>query len=504
MNERASFLVEHADIPRLHEITSKLNQIGYTETAVRDRLGVQDLSDLEWRAVPMYRKERLRERDPLALAIELFLLQASLSPKELNGLFDAGDRDVLIRSGFLKLVEKGAGRAAASLFPVGNSVIFSDYAWPELLLPKHNAVPHDQVMFVGADSRALARCTVRRPVRAALDLCTGSGIQALLAAPHSERVLAVDINPRAALCTRLNAQITGATNLKAAVGDLFEAVPNERFDLITANPPFVPSPLNTLGFRDGGFSGEDVQKRIVAGLPDHLAPGGYAQMVTELGEREGEPLADRLREWLQGAPMDIHILRLHEYSAAKYAIAHAKGDDYDTFLDSVSAWSSNLQAQGYARIVVVIISFQWSDATSGPPWERMEEAKPPQRPAGTEIEATFAAERTARKHGISETLKHSRVHRAGKIALMDAQVLGAAIPASTKAVLMGQALSIEYQLDPLEREILRRLEKRTAMPDLLRICQELSVGERNVMEAVISLLQKKLVSLDGPVRSGNH
>ena len=405
MIEPASFSIADPDVPALHEVIANLTRMGYSETTVRERLGLHDLADLQWRALPMYREERLAKRDPLALAIDLFLLQGILPPDEIDRLFVASDRDVLVRSGLLAFDQTGGARARASLFPVGDRVLFSDYAWPELPHPGYTVVPHDQVMFVGADSYALARCTVRRSIRSALDLCTGSGIQALLTAAHSQRVLAVDINPRAARCTRFNAQVSGITNLEVVVGDLFEPAGGEHFDLITANPPFVPSPLDTLGFRDGGRSGEDIQKRIVAGLPYYLAPGGMAQMITELGERDNEPLVDRLRGWLAGAPMDIHVLRLREYSATRYAIAHAKGDDYEAFLNSVHAWGNNLRAQGYMRVVALLVSFQWSNPAYGPPWERVEESQSPQRAAGAEIEAAFLAERMTRKADLREVLE---------------------------------------------------------------------------------------------------
>lgn len=223
----------------------------------------------------------MANRDPLALAIDLFLLQGSLLADELDRLFALPERDVLIQVGLLVIDETGLARARASLFPVGDRLIFSDHAWPELPHPGYATVPCDHVMAIGSDSRRLARCTIRRPFRAALDLCTGSGIHALLASIHSSQVLAVDINPRAARCTRFNAQASDTTNLEIVVGDLFEAVRGGPFDLITANPPFVPSPLETLRFRDGGRSGKDLQKRIVTGLPHHLAPGGMAQVVIE-------------------------------------------------------------------------------------------------------------------------------------------------------------------------------------------------------------------------------
>jgi carbamoyltransferase len=274
LTEPASFLVNNADVPALREVITKLIRIGYAETAVRDRLGLPDLTDLYWRSLPIYRAERLSARDPLDLAIELFLLQGVLLLHEFDKLFSAADQAVLIRVGLISIDKEGAARARASLFPIDDRLLFSDHAWPELPHPGLATVPHNHVMYIGADSRELARCTFRWPVQSTLDLCTGSGIHALLASVHSERVVAVDINERAALCARFNARISGITNLEVRIGDLLEPVRGERFDLITANPPFVPSPVNTLGFRDGGRSGEDIQKRIVAGLPDHLAPGG--------------------------------------------------------------------------------------------------------------------------------------------------------------------------------------------------------------------------------------
>jgi methylase of polypeptide subunit release factors len=491
MIQRATFRVDDADAPALREAVSNIARIGYSEKGVRERLGLDDITELIWRALPAYREERLASRDPLALAIDLFLLQGSLPNDELVRLLSPSDRDVLIRAGVLT-IDEGRARARASLFPVGDRLIFSDQAWPELAYPRNTTVPHDQVMFVGLDSRHLARCTSRRGIGSALDLCTGSGIQALLASAHSQRVLAVDVNPRAADCARFNAQALGITNLEVAIGDLFAPADGQRFDLITANPPFVPSPVNALQFRDGGLTGEDIQKRIVAGLPQHLAPGGIAQIITELGEREKEPLVHRLREWLGAAPMDIHILRLREHSAIKYAIGHAKGEDYDEFLESVHAWSSNLRAQGFVRVISLLISFKWSDPACGAPWERIEQSEPPKCAAGTEIEAAFVAERLSRQPDLGENLKRNWLRLAGPIALLEARVMGSDIPANAKATRLGQALTIEYQLDAVEKEVLRRIEGHSTGAD---------IGEQAVMEAVRSLLRKRLICLDASERA---
>jgi len=491
----AAFVIDSADLSQLRQAIQEIASAGYSEIAVRDRLGVADIAELRWKARPIYQAERLRERDPLAVAIDLFLLQGVVPPAEFERLLSAPGRDVLLRAGLVATDEGGQARANASLFPVGERLIFSDHAWHKLPHPGYRIVPPDQVMYVGNDSRWLARATVRRPSRASLDLCTGSGVQALLAAEHSASVVAVDINPRATRCTRFNAQVSGASNVEVVVGDLFEPLgAGETFDLITANPPFVPSPVDEFRFRDGGRSGEEVQQRIVAGLPRYLAPGGLAQIVTELGEREGEPIVQRVRHWLAGAPMDIHILRLRVQSAENYAIGHATGDgDFGVYLESVRAWADNLRAHRYARVVSVLIAFAWSDPAAGPPWDRVDESQPPKREAGAEVEALFCRERAARIGGVNPD--ECWISRAGPVALFESRILGEPVCAPARATLLGQALAIEHSLDSLECEILYGLENPVTVSGLLALARERGIGEDAVRAVLHSIERRGLVNV---------
>jgi SAM-dependent methyltransferase len=493
MGDPAPFLVDDADVPALRQAVSGIARAGYCEGAVRERLGLADIAALNWRNASIYRDELLAARDPLSLAIDLFLLEGSLAVDEVDRLLPAPTRDVLLRAGLLEIEPTGRMQARASLYPVGERLIFSDHAWPELRQPGE-AVPYNQVMAVGLDSRHLARITVRRRVRSALDLCTGSGIHALLAADRAERVCAVDINPRAVRCTRFNAQALGIRNLEVFEGDLFGPVAGETFDRITANPPFVPSPVNALRFRDGGPTGEDTLKRIVAGLPHHLAPGGIAQIVTELGQREGETLTGRLREWLGGAPMDIYVLSVASHTAMQYATGHARGDDYGSFLDSTRAWAANLRAQGYQRVVPVLVSFQWS-SPHGRPWERIDKSRPPQRCAGNEIEATFRAEGLARNPDLFRQLEGRRLRRSGPIARLDARVLGGDIPPKARATRLGQALEIEHELDDVEQQVLDGLDGSVPASEWLRPDRGREAQEAP-LEAIRSLLRKRLISVE--------
>lgn len=495
MIESATFIVADYDVLALHNVVVHLKSIGYCEISIGERLGLPDLTGIMWRALPIYREEQLTAHDALNSAINLFFLQGIISIEELNQMFDNDEQDVLIRGGLI-LIDNDKCYARASLYPVGDCLIFSDHAWPKLSHPGFIKVPYNQVMYVGIDSRWLARTTVRRLASSTLDLCTGSGVHALLASSHSKRVVAVDINPRAARCTYFNAKVLGIRNIKVMVGDLFEPINEECFDLITANPPFVPSPVDALGYRDGGNSGEDILRRIVVGIPKHLARGGSAQIVTELGERIDEPLSNRLRVWLGGAMMDILILRLSVHSAASYAIGHADGDDdYDVFLNSVHDWSTNLKRQGYIQVVSVIITFKWSEATLGAPWTRIEELQPPHNNAGIEVEALFLAERLARKQNLYEILKQSKMRQAGPIGLTEAQLLGSKTQAKSQANLLGKALSIFKWLKPVEREVLVCMDKPLTLDELFVITKELNLKDEDVITALKSLIRNEFIIL---------
>jgi len=123
-----------------------------------------------------------------------------------------------------------------------------------------------------------------QPRASALDLCSGSGAVAVAAALRGVRsVTAVDVHRRSAWAARLNARLNGVS-VRALHGDLFEPVKGRRFDLITANPPYVPAPPDVARQRgdrawNAGRDGRALLDRIIERLPEHLTPGGCALLV---------------------------------------------------------------------------------------------------------------------------------------------------------------------------------------------------------------------------------
>jgi release factor glutamine methyltransferase len=120
-----------------------------------------------------------------------------------------------------------------------------------------------------------------------LDMGTGSGVGAVFAAQWARLVVAVDVNPVAVRCARINT-ILNEVEERVAVreGDLFTAVPGETFDVILFNPPYLRGkPQNPL---DKAFHAEDVVERFTAQLRQHLKLGGYALvLLSTTGDEAG-------------------------------------------------------------------------------------------------------------------------------------------------------------------------------------------------------------------------
>jgi len=135
------------------------------------------------------------------------------------------------------------------------------------------------IQYITGSTEFLANVTVRRPSRLTLDLGTGTGVQALLTAAHSERVIAVDINPRALAFARFNAQLNGFKNIEFIEGDLFLAVEGQSFDLIISNPPFMISPANQCLYRDNPLEGDELVRNMIREMPRFLNQNGFGQVI---------------------------------------------------------------------------------------------------------------------------------------------------------------------------------------------------------------------------------
>ena len=114
-----------------------------------------------------------------------------------------------------------------------------------------------------------------------LEIGTGIGLAAVLAARAGCRVIATDIVSAAVECARENALLNGvAERMEVRLGDCFAPVQGLTFDLICTSPPQMPTPPGRVredplaAADNGGFDGWEVLDRVIEGAAPHLNSHG--------------------------------------------------------------------------------------------------------------------------------------------------------------------------------------------------------------------------------------
>ena len=260
------------------------------------------------------------------------------------------------------------------------------------------ALAPDHVLGVGGAGLTLAGLTPRTPVRTALDLGCGCGIQTLYLLRHAEHVVATDISARALAFTAFNAALAGvsvtgapgagsdiapssgldseadaasesgsdAGSLELLRGSLLEPVAGRRFDLIASNPPFVLTPpavreagLPLMEYRDAGGP---ILPGLVAGLAEHLEPGATAVMLGNWEHRGAGSWRDAVAAWLPEG-LDAWILERELQDPVEYATMWLRDGgltperDPEAFDAALEAWIDDFEARdvrgvGFGYLIV--------------------------------------------------------------------------------------------------------------------------------------------------------
>jgi hypothetical protein len=239
----------------------------------------------------------------------------------------------------------------------------------------------DYVMGMGKSTVLLAKVTVRRPCRQALDLGTGCGVLALQAAGHSDRVWATDKNPRAVAFARFNARLNGVANLDCLEGDLFEPVAGRRFDLVVGSLPFVIAPRARYLFRDSGSRGDEFCRRLVRLAPPLLEEGGFCQLLGNWAHRQGQPWQDALAGWFDGTGCDVLVYGGETQDVSAYAatwIQDTESGGAEEFGEHYDRWMRYFEQEGIEAVTYGILMLRRRGG--GRNWVCLEET--PQQFAG--------------------------------------------------------------------------------------------------------------------------
>ncbi len=344
----APFADEHYRLPQTAAaLRAVLKEAGYEEATICGLLKVESLQLIEPTRLHYYDRFLLPE-SPLADLVRLFLLRVALPEVRARALFGHALFDAMVR---LDLLQPRDGRWASrvDIFSVEGLYLVTDHRY--MLDREGDRIDESPVMYIGLDSRGLVHSAPRKACGKLLDLCTGSGVQALSGSRYAREVVGVDLNPRAVRFARFNAQLNGIDNARFYLGDLYAPQKDMRFDVVLANPPFVPSPHGDLGFRDGGRTGEGVLQRIVSEAAAHLNPDGALCIVTDLVDVP--TYQAKLEGWWQGDAAHMLVLHTADRDEILFSVPHSHapfGQSYETYNEELDKWVRNYRDAGLKAV----------------------------------------------------------------------------------------------------------------------------------------------------------
>lgn len=272
------------------------------------------------------RRYHLRRRsDVLALAMRLFMFGDGVTAAEAEQVVGPELLGPLRDAGMIVAATNGELECPFSLNLLGPLLIFTDD-----LTEGSDAV-------MGAANTTADLCAAAAPkaeIGSVLDLGCGAGTVGLFLGAHARRVVATDVNPRAIALARANAALNSITNVEFRLGDLFEPVAGEEFDLIVSQPPFVARPegVPDATYLYGGRRGDELALRLLGEIPRYIAPGGRAVLLVDWPVVDDEPLQGRVRAAVADPSLSVLLLvapaqDLDEWSSAHAAIEEKSLDE---------------------------------------------------------------------------------------------------------------------------------------------------------------------------------
>ncbi|KAL1521857.1 hypothetical protein AB1Y20_021508 [Prymnesium parvum] len=297
----------------------------------------------------------MEAREPRAATLYLlFLLGRAVARREAEARLGASAVAALVEAGLLL---PHATDAALVLSPVQVYPLALPAASCPLLIatdwPLESRLPTRlTVMPIGVDSLQLALGlppTAARGKRV-LDVCCGSGVQALAAAAAAaSHVTAIDASARALRFTHFNAALNRLSRrLTARLADATAPLA-ATYDLILANPPFLAMPPHALPrgyqpalYTSGGADGAGVLRALLHHAADALARGGCLVAVSQLPNAAAAALrlAGPRRLDLTLCFNPRHTQRRREYAAQHAADAGA----------DAAAWEEGMRAAGVRSV----------------------------------------------------------------------------------------------------------------------------------------------------------
>lgn len=295
-------MIKTVDIEKIKILSRILKDNMYGEI-ISNILFINNITWSQFLAFPKILSQYLLS-DNLAL-IKLFLLGESIDTTELKKLKGFGNYlNDLIEFGLLKQKDNYVSTDNYIIIYLKKSYFIVDIPYNF-----SNCSDRNTVTYIGQDSLLLLENHINCKNSNILDLCTGSGIQLITERESCITGVGVEINTQAALIAKVNCILNECNDsIQILNSNLYNKV-NSMFDIIYANPPFLPmSPnLNFSCIGDGGIDGFNLLNRIIDGFDDYLSINGHAIII---GECLGNETTTQLEQKIKNSNLHGYLVKI--------------------------------------------------------------------------------------------------------------------------------------------------------------------------------------------------
>jgi methylase of polypeptide subunit release factors len=369
--EASCFPLQTGSPENLEQVRRVLREFGFDEPGLCRLLGIPVLSALG--------KIRWAELDssalpgPLRHCMGLFLFGQQFPRADLERSLGPAALEPFLALGLLRTHSRDSGSiyAPVFLYPARGFLIASDrHDDPEAVSPTTLDARPDVVFpaIFGGTLRFLELLPSAEGGDA-LDLCGGSGIGALCLSRTARVAVSADVTERSTRYAEFNARLNGCAALEALCGDVYEPVAGRLFDCITAHPPYVPALGDRMIYRDAGPGGEDITQAVVAGLPQHLRPGGKALILCQGRDAEDGSFELRARNWLGTAQGDFDVVfALQDTKTLEAEVAGLANRTHRPTPGELSALRDRFRRMGTRQFVYGALALQRHKAPATAPW----------------------------------------------------------------------------------------------------------------------------------------
>jgi len=400
----------------------------------------------------------------------LFARGLSVGFDQARRTFHPLDLDKLIESGLL-YEENHEIKAHFQAQPYSGLIFFSDFfKWES---------DRDFVLSIGPAGNYLALLTIRRQVNSTLDLGCGCGIQSLLAARHSNKVIATDINPRALALTQLNAKFNSIHNIETRQGSYFEPVKDQRFDLIVANLPYVIAPETNLTYRNVDQPGDISTHERLREIPAYLNEGGFAQILINWIHKKVQVSSEPLRQTMENKGVDTWLIHNASKQPAEYAEMWLKYRDRNNskqYKKTMEHWLRWYDDRHIEQIALGAIIIRRRD--TGQSWFHSADVNGIlKNTAYEQFARLFAAQDYLSKFEDANALLNLKF----KCVDLMIETLGDRLIAYSTS-----ALRLETEINPASAAVLRHLDGRTVLGDVIEsVCNDLDCTTNQFRDGVV-------------------